>query len=119
MIRSQERLGHLIRHLLYHIKSVELRMLCASTDFKGDSKHRLNQAINKTRNAIDSVCDMFNNQEVKLKLKKHLDEVDLVYYMTLTEQLFDLKTEDLDAITDMIDDYLKNKYQNNPDEKTS
>lgn len=110
MVKSQERLGHLIRHLLYHIKSVEIRMLCSTTDFKGDSKHKLNQAINKTRLAIDSVCDMFNNQEVIVTLKKHLDEVDLVYYMTLTEQLFDLKREDLEEITDMIDEYLIKKY---------
>lgn len=110
MVNNQESLGRLMRYLLYHMKSIEIRLLYSAHNFKGDSKYRLNQSVSKSRSAIDGMCDMFKDQELARRMKKHLESVDLVYYMTLTEQLFDLKEEDLQEITDMIDDYLLKKY---------
>jgi hypothetical protein len=45
-----------------------------------------------------------------LKVKQNLDKTDLVYVMVLTEQLFNLPQEDLEHITEMIDQHLNLKY---------
>lgn len=92
------------------MKSIQVRMLWSTHDFKGDSKQCINKAINKVKLAIDDVCNLTDNQEVIRTIKQELEKADLVYYMTLTEQLFDLPAEDLQEVTDLIDDYLKKKY---------
>lgn len=85
-------------------------MLWSTHDFKGDSKQRINKAINKVKLAIDDVCNLTDNQEVIRNIKKNLDKTDLVYYMTLTEQLFNLSEDDLEDVTNIIDEYLEKKY---------
>lgn len=109
MVNNQETLGQLIQYLLYHMKSIEVRMDWSSHNFKGQSKHELSLAIGKVRTAIDVVCHMSKNKDLIHRIKKDLDKVDLVYYMTLTEQLFMLRAEELEEITDLIDTYLKQK----------
>jgi hypothetical protein len=45
-----------------------------------------------------------------MKVKSELDKVDLVYVMVLTEQLFKLPKEDMEEVTELIDQYLIKKY---------
>lgn len=111
MVNNQESLGQLIQYLLYHMKSIDVRLDWSSHNFKGQSKYELNLAVSKVRTAVDAICYMSKNKDLIHRIKKDLDKVDLVYYMTLTEQLFMLRTEELEEITDLIDTHLKQKAQ--------
>lgn len=88
-------------------------MQCSTHLFKGDSKHKVNQSVNKVELAINSICEMTKSPELVTMIKKSLDKVDLVYHMVLAEQLYDINEETLLEITDLIDDYLLKKSQKN------
>ena len=45
-----------------------------------------------------------------MEVKKELDDEHLVYIMLLTEQLFDLGSEDIEEIIELIDNHLNKKY---------
>jgi len=85
--------------------------------FKGDSKYRINQCINKVSSAIDGICSLTKNEDVVRLVKKELEKADLVYHMVLAEQLYDADEETLREVTDLIDNYLleKEKKKNGKD----
>lgn len=113
MIKNNEHIGDLIKCLLIHMKIIQVRMQCSTHLFKGDSKHKINQSVNKVELAINSICEMTKSPELVTMIKKSLDKVDLVYHMVLAEQLYDINEETLLEITDLIDDYLLKKSQKN------
>lgn len=77
--------------------------------FKGDSKYRIKQSINKVESAIDDICSLTKNPDVSRRIKKELERADLVYHMVLAEQLYDINEETLREITDLIDNYFLEK----------
>lgn len=107
----QDNIGLFIRYLLYHYKSIEIRLenSIAVKELRQNDKHKIKLSLQKVKIAIDDVIKMTQNQEVIDALQKELNGVDLVYYMTLTEQLFDLNSDCLYDITNLIDDYLEKK----------
>lgn len=109
-MRSEESLGQLVQYLLYHLKSIEVRLDWSTFNFKRNEKREIQIAIKKAQMAVDTVISMCKNKEVIDSIKKDLEKVDLVYYMTLTEQLFTLNTETLEEVTNLIDDYLIQKH---------
>lgn len=109
---KEDSIGQLTRFLLYHFKSIEVRLQYSKVinEFRFDDKKKLNLAITKVAGGINEFLSIVKNEKLVTAIKKELDGADLVYVLTLTEQLFDLKSEDLEEITDMIDNYLKLKY---------
>lgn len=114
LMQREESIGFLIRYILYHFKSIEERLKWSKAihKFRQEDKQTLNRAIVKVTGGISDLIGIINrtNPNLVSTIKKDVEKVDLVYYMTLTEQLFDLKTEDLEEITDLIDNHLKKKY---------
>jgi hypothetical protein len=45
-----------------------------------------------------------------MEVKKELDSEHLVYIMLLTEQLFDLGSDDLEEVIELIDNHINKKY---------
>jgi len=113
MIEENEPLGNLVKCLLIHMKIIEIRMDFSTHAHKGHSKYKINQSVNKVKSAINDICNLCSNKEVVKKIKNRLENVDLVYHMTLAEQLYDVNEETLRDITDMIDDYLLKKLNSN------
>ena len=97
-------------NLMQHMKCIEVRLDYAKASTSHKQKYAINNAVQKTRAAINHICDLLGDSDQVLKIKKDLDKVDLVYVMVLTEQLFNLPGEDMENITEMIDEYLTNKY---------
>jgi hypothetical protein len=117
MLPKNEPLGDLVKCLLIHMKSIQVRMQYTTHQFKGDSKYRINQCINKVSSAIDGICSLTKNEDVVRLVKKELEKADLVYHMVLAEQLYDADEETLREVTDLIDNYLleKEKKKNGKD----
>ena len=113
MLEENEPLGDLVKCLLIHMKIIEIRMEFSTYQHKGHSKYKLNQSINKVKSAINDVCNLCSNKNIVTKIKNRLENVDLVYHMTLAEQLYDVNEETLKDITDLIDNYLLKKSQKN------
>lgn len=109
MFPQNEPLGDLIKCLLIHMKSIQIRMQYTTHQFKGDSKYRINQSINKVSSAIDGICSLSKNKDVITLIKKELEKTDLVYHMVLAEQLYDADEQTLMEVTDLIDNYLLEK----------
>ncbi len=109
MLPQNEPLGDLVKCLLIHMKSIQIRMQYTTHQFKGDSKYKINQCINKVSSAIDGICGLTKNEDVVRLIKKELEKADLVYHMVLAEQLYDANEETLREVTDLIDNYLLEK----------
>lgn len=77
--------------------------------FKGDSKYKIKQSINKVEAAIDNICSLTRDVDIARRIKKELERADLVYHMVLAEQLYDINEETLREITDLIDNYFLEK----------
>lgn len=97
-------------NIMQHMKCIEVRLDYAKAATTQKQKYAINSAVNKVKGAINHLCDLLPNSQAVLEVKKNLDQVDLVYIMVLTEQLFKMKTDDLEEVTELIDDYLKKKY---------
>ena len=107
---SHDTIGELFMNTMQHMKCIEVRLDYAKVATTQKQKYAINGAVNKVKNAINQLCDLLPDSKAVLEIKKNLDKADLVYVMVLTEQLFRMKTEDLEEVTDIIDDYLKKKY---------
>jgi hypothetical protein len=112
MNKRSESIGLLIRYIFYHFKSIEARLegSRAIDGFIQQDKQRINMAITKVASGINQLLSVVRDQDLIRRMKADADKPDLAYYMVLTEQLFDLKEDDLMEITDMIDEYLQKKY---------
>jgi hypothetical protein len=109
-ILKNDTIGDLFMNLLQHMKSMEVRLDYAKAVTSQKQKYVINNALNKVNSAINHVCDLLGDSEMVLKVKKDLDQADLVYVMLLTEQLLVLPAEDLGEITDMIEEHINKKY---------
>lgn len=107
---SRDTMGGLFMNLMQHLKCIEVRLDYARAASSQKQKYAINNALNKARGAINAICDLLGDGAQVQMVKKELDKVDLVYIMLLTEQLFELKEEDMQEITELIDNYLKQKY---------
>lgn len=107
---SHDTIGELFMNIMQHMKCIEVRLDYAKAATTQKQKYAINGAVTKVKGAINHLCDLLPNSQAVLDVKKNLDQVDLVYIMVLTEQLFKMKTDDLEEVTELIDDYLKKKY---------
>jgi hypothetical protein len=106
----KDTIGELFMNLMQHMKCIEIRLDYAKASTSQKQKYAINNAVTKTRLAINHICDLLGNSEQVMKVKSELDKVDLVYVMVLTEQLFKLPKEDMEEVTELIDQYLMKKY---------
>ena len=60
--------------------------------------------------AINTICELLPNSDAVVKVKKKLEEADMVYVMVLTEQLMRVKPSDMEEVVDLIDNFLISKY---------
>lgn len=111
-MQRSESVGFLLRYLMYHLKSIEERLKWSKHLFKQQDKMIVGNAINKATNSVQDMVGIIRRESPQVVdlLMKDLNKSDLVHYMALTEQLYDLPSEDLEEITDLIDEYLKKKY---------
>jgi len=106
----KDTVGELFMNLMQHLKCIQVRLEYAKAATSQKQKYAIGQAVTKVKSAIDGICDLLGDSDMVLKVKQDLDKVDLVYIMVLTEQLYSLRREDLEEVTDMIDNYLMKKY---------
>lgn len=108
----EDSLGSLTRYILYHFKSIEVRLKWSKSvnDFRQNDKHVLNKAILKVTAGINDFLTVVKNPTIEKAIRAELEKPDLADYMVLTEQLFDLSSDDLSEITELIDNYLKQKH---------
>lgn len=107
---AKDTVGELFMNMLQHMKCIEVRLDYAKAATTQKQKYAINNALIKVRAAINHICDLLGDSSMVLKVKQDLDKTDLVYVMLLTEQLFKFPEEDLEEITDMIDEHMKQKY---------
>jgi flagellin-specific chaperone FliS len=107
---SNDTIGELFMNVMQHMKCIEVRLDYAKAATTQKQKYAINGAVNKVKGAINHLCDLLPDSQSVVEVKKNLDQVDLVYIMVLTEQLFRMKTEDLEEVTEIVDDYLNKKY---------
>lgn len=105
----KDTIAELFKNLLQHIRSMQTRLEYAKAATSKKQKHAINNALVKTKGAVDSICDLLGDTNMVIKVKKELDKADLTYVMLLTEQLLTLSREELEEITDSIEAYIKIK----------
>lgn len=106
----------LFKNLLQHMKCIEVRLDYAKAATSQKQKYAISAAVGKVKAAINTICDLLGDSNMVLQVKKELDKTDLVYVMLLTEQLSDVPAEDLEEISEMIDNYLTQKYATEPEQ---
>ena len=109
-ILSEQTISQLFETVLQHTKCIEIRLDYARALSSQKQKYVLTQALNKARAAIDNICSLLPDSDSILKVKKKLDESDMVYVMILTEQLMKIRPSDMEEVIDLIDNFLINKY---------
>lgn len=109
---KKDTVGELFMNLLQHMKCMEVRLDYARAITSQKQKYAITQAMTKVKSAINTMCDLLGNSEMVMKIKQELDKTDLVYTMLLTEQLSILSKEDLEEISDIIDNHINSKYGN-------
>lgn len=107
---SEKSIAELFETVLQHIKCIEARIECAKPITSQNQKYVLHTALNKVRAALNNIFSLLPNSESVLKVKKHLEETDIVYVMLLTEQLMRIRPDDMEEVVELIDNYLFNKY---------
>lgn len=107
---NNDTVGQLFMNILQHMKCIEVRLDYAKCLSQKQQKHTINQSLTKVRSGIDQICGLLPNSEMILKIKNDLDKADLVYIMLITELLFNLSSEDLEHVTEYIDEYMNKKY---------
>jgi hypothetical protein len=107
---QKDTVGELFMNVMQHMKCIEVRLAYAKAATSQKQKYALNNAVTKVNSAINHICDLLGNSDMTMAVKKDLEKVDLVYVMVLTEQLFKMTNDDLEKVTDMIDQYLNEKY---------
>lgn len=111
----RETVGELFKNLLQHMKCIEVRLDYAKALTSQKQKYAIGVAMNKVTAAINTICDLLGDSNMVLQIKKDLDKSDLVYVMLFTEQLSDVPAEDLEEISEIIDNYLNKKYAAKPE----
>ena len=109
-VLSEQTISQLFETVLQHAKCIEIRIDYARALSSQKQKYALTQALNKARSAIDNICNLLPDSDSILKVKKKLEEADMVYVMVLTEQLMRIRPDDMEEVIDLIDNFLINKY---------
>lgn len=103
--------GYTTRWILYHFKAIQERFINSKAGFKENDKYIIQKQIDKVEVAIENFISIVKERAIADGIKRSLERKDLVCLMTLIEQLMDLPDEDLEDITDLIDDFLKKKHE--------
>lgn len=106
----RDTVGELFKNLLQHMKCIEVRLDYAKAATSQKQKYAIGVAVGKVKAAINTICDLLGDSNMVIQVKKELDKSDLVYVMLLTEQLSNVPAEDLEEVSEMIDNYLSKKY---------
>ena len=118
---KEDSLGKLVQYLLYHLRSMEIRIQWSSKAFdklRGQDKQKMTLALNRVKSAIRDIITIIPNHDVRRMVEDDIRPDDrMIYCMTLVDQLFDLSEEDLAEVTEVIDNYLESKYKLTDEEK--
>jgi len=106
----EDSVGSVFKSVLQHLKCIEVRLDCAKALTSQKQKYALGNAVQKVKLAINHICDLLPNSKGAMEVKKELDSEHLVYIMLLTEQLFDLGSDDLEDIIELVDNHINKKY---------
>ena len=106
----EESIGSVFKAVLQHLKCIEVRLEFTKAVSSQKQKYALGNAVQKVKLAINHLCDLLPSSSGAMEVKKELDKDHLVYVMLLTEQLYDLNSEDMEEIVELIDNHLSNKY---------
>lgn len=109
-ILSEQSVSQLFETVLQHTKCIEIRIDYARALTSQRQKHALSSALTKVSSAINTICELLPNSDAVVKVKKKLEEADMVYVMVLTEQLMRVKPSDMEEVVDLIDNFLISKY---------
>lgn len=107
---SEKSIAELFETVLQHIKCIEARIECAKPLTSQNQKYVLHTALTKVQAALNNICSLLPNSDSILKVKKHLEETDIVYVMLLTEQLMRIRPDDMEEVIELLDNYLFKKY---------
>ena len=102
-------IGELFMCVLQHMKCIEIRLDYAKALTSQKQKYALGQAVTRMKGAINSLCDLLPDSDVVLKVKKDLDNTDLVYVMLLTEKFSRLTAEELEEVDELLENFILNK----------
>ena len=106
---EQGTIGELFRCVMQHMKCIEIRLDFAKSLLSQKQKYTLAQSQKKVEVAINHLCDLLPNTDMILKVKKELDNSDLVYVMLLTEKFSQLTAEELEDVDELLENYIKNR----------
>lgn len=106
----EEGIGSVFKAVLQHLKCIEVRLEFTKAVSTQKQKYVLGNAVQKVKIAINHLCDLLPSSAGAMEVKKELDKENLVYIMLLTEQLFDLGSDDLEEIVELIENHINNKY---------
>lgn len=102
-------IGELFMCVMQHMKCIEIRLDFAKSLLSQKQKYTLAQSQKKVEVAINHLCDLLPSSDVVLKIKKELDNTDLVYVMLLTEKFSQLTAEELEEVDELLEKYIDNK----------
>lgn len=102
-------IGELFMCVLQHMKCIEIRLDYAKALTSQKQKYALGQAVNRMKGAINSLCDLLPDSDTVLKVKKDLDNTDLVYVMLLTEKFSQLTADELEEVDQILEQYITKK----------
>jgi hypothetical protein len=106
----EDSVGSVFKAVLQHLKCIEVRLEFAKALTSQKQKYALGNAVQKVKIAINHLCDLLPSSKGAMEVKKELDDSHLVYIMLLTEQLFDLGSDDLEEVIELIDNHINKKY---------
>ena len=106
----EDSVGSVFKAVLQHLKCIEMRLECAKALTSQKQKYALGNAVQKVKLAINHICDLLPNSKSTMEVKKELDSEHLVYIMLLTEQLYDLGSEDIEEVIELIENHINKKY---------
>lgn len=107
---SEKSIAELFGTVLQHIKCIEARIECAKPLTSHNQKYVLQAALTKVKASLGNIYSLLPDSDSVLKMKKVLEDADIVYVMILTEQLMRIRPDDMEEIVELIDNYLFTKY---------
>jgi hypothetical protein len=113
-LEPKDTLGTLLQDTLYHLKSIEHRLAWgkAVTQLKGNDKHVFSKAVNKVQSALLDVCSIVREPRIREMILEDVNNDDrMVQYMSLVENLYRLPDDLLYEVTDLVEEHLKAKTQ--------
>ena len=106
--------GKNIQFLTYNMKAIEARIEFTKSLEKllPKDRHKINIAISKVKQAILDVAMICKRHDVVGQIMQDLVDAErMSLYLALTEQLYDLTTEDLEQVTDILEERARQNYE--------